>query len=327
MVPAHKCSGFWRRWALGAVLACFALPSLPRIAWATPAKAQQLGAQAKKAYDENQFERATELYLAAAREDEAAVAFVYAAARSAHKAGRLDQAEELYRKALKTGRLSADIAEKATAQLDAIATKRAETLDAEAEKLQQAGQYAAAADAWRSAAAAQPKRAVYWCRAGRAARLAGNVPQATGDYRFCRDKAEAGAPERADAERVLAEIAAPAVVEKGGIAIQSAEGPDKTGAWVATAGAGAGLVAGAALLYLGSAASAEANGLPVKSKDDIARYNTAFDRAELFWRGGAVAAGLGVLGGGVAAWLHLRGGSARVAVVPGVNGVGVAVRF
>ena len=312
-------------WLAGGAAAVVVL-LCPLPAFATPAKAQQVAAQAKKAYDDGQYDRATELYLVAAREDDAAVSFVYAAARSAHMAGRLDQADELYRRALKTGKLPSEIAEKSAAYLDAIASKRAETLDAEADRMQQAGQYPAAADAWRAAAAAQPKRAVYLCRAGRAARLAGNVAQAQGDYQACRDKAAVDAPERADAERVLAEMAAAGRAQERGIAVNVPPGQDKTSAWMATAGAGVGLLAGATLLYLGATASAVANKMPVKTTDDVGKYNAAFDHAEGLWRGGAVVTGLGVVGAGVAAWLHVRGPKTVVAL-PTADGAMLAVRF
>ena len=199
-------------WAAAAVVVLLGAVTTVSAAWAAPpvSKSQQLATQAKKAYDEAQFDRAFDLYLAALRAEPSTVAYRYAAARAAHQAGKLDRAEEFYLQALKAPDLAGELRERCQTYLDAIATTRAEARAQEAESLQRAGRYAEAAEVWRGAAALQPSRAIYLCRAGRAARLAGDKAAALRDYAICRDKAPADTADYAEAMRVLQELEAPA---------------------------------------------------------------------------------------------------------------------
>lgn len=208
--------------AAAVLTALVSLATAPNPAVATPAAAQKIALQAKKAYDSEQFDRAADLYLAAHRE-QAVAGYLYAAARAAHQAGKLDRAEELYRRALQSADLPAEMREKAGAHLESIATRRAEQRADEAEALQKATKYAEAAEVWRSAAALQPGRAVYLCRAGRAAKLAGDRAAAVRDYSACRGKAGEGTAEIAEAERALAELEPP-TPEKPTL-VKAAEGP------------------------------------------------------------------------------------------------------
>ncbi len=181
-------------------------------------KAETIAAQAKTAYDAAQYDRALDLYLAAHRADPKQVALLYAAARAAHLAGKLDRAEELYQQALADSGLNPEVAAKAREHLLSIATRRAESRAEEAEALQKAGKYKDAAEAWRSAALLAPARVTYVCRAARASKLAGETLDAERDYKVCRDKAPAGSADRAEAERALLELEKaprPAVVGGG----------------------------------------------------------------------------------------------------------------
>lgn len=198
----------WRRAATGAVLAALLVGMAPAAGHAksAPSKAESIAVQARAAYDAAQFERSLDLYLAAYRADSKQVAWLYAAARAAHLANKLDRAEELYLQALRDPGLATDLAEKAREHLQSIATRRAELRAEEAEALQKSGLYQEAAEVWRSAAALQPGRAIYLCRAARAAKLARQRDQAIRDYQTCRDRAPVGSTDRAEAERALAEL-------------------------------------------------------------------------------------------------------------------------
>ncbi len=295
-------------------------------AQAAPTKAQTLATQAKRAYDDAQYDRAAELYLAASQADADGAQYLYAAARAAHMGGRLDRADELYRKALASAKLPPELTAKVQTYLDAVAGARADKLDAEAAAQQSANNFAAAADTWRSAAALQPKRAAYWCRAGRAARLGGDKAAAQRDYMRCQDTAAEGSPERADAERVVAELATASPDKPDAVAVKSPEPADRTTAWAAAAGAVVGVAGGAALLWLGKGASAEANALPVRNQAEVTAYNTAFDRAERLWWGGAAAAGVGVVAGVASLYLHNKAAAkATLAAVPLADGAMVVV--
>lgn len=317
-----------RRFAAMASVAAVALAVAATPAHAAPTKPQALAAQAKRAYDDAQYDKAAELYLAASQADPDGAQYLYAAARAAHMGGRLDRADELYRQALQSGKLAPELASKVSTYLDAVAGARADKLDAEAAGQQSAGNFAAAADAWRSAAALQPKRAAYWCRAGRAARLGGDKVAGQRDYQRCQDSAAVGSPERADAERVLAELATASADKPDAVAVKTSAPADRTAAWAATAGAVAGVAGGAALLWLGKGASAEANALPVRTQAEVTAYNTAFDRAERLWLGGAVAVGAGVVAAVASVYLHNQAAAkATLVAVPLADGALVAVRW
>lgn len=338
----------------------------PAAAAAQTAKHQQIAAQAKKAYDEAQYDKAADLYLAALRADPSQVAYLYAAARAAQQGGRLDRAEELYLKAIAEPGLAPELREKSKVYLDGIATARAEARAQEAETLQKAAKYADAADVWRSAAALQPARAIYLCRAGRAAKLAGDKAAALRDYQACRAKAPAGTADYAEAVRVLQELetaskpveptpvapppkvepkAAPlpvaptpvaaAIVEPRPIAVvrlPAATSPTWT-SWAAVGG-------GAALLALGASAVvwAHSDDTDLFAKID-ARVNgkvaqISYDDAaaqkqsiNVRYGIGWSAIGLGAVAAGFGTWMLVKHGNRGVAVLPQADGVRFAVRF
>ena len=331
-----------------ALVLATASPAVSVYAAQPPSKSEQLATQAKKAYDEAQFDRAFDLYTAALRAEPSKVAYLYAAARAAHQAGKLDRAEEMYLQALKAPDLSGELRERCATYLDAIATTRAEARAQEAEALQRAGRYAEAADVWRGAAALQPSRAIYLCRAGRAARLAGDEPAALRDYTVCRDKARPDTADHAEALRVLQELGvtggipepkkavagsgpeprqvaagSPPPAGPGREAVASVARPAATSAlspaWAAIGG-------GAALLAAGAGVVAWASGDETALNDKIdARVGgkvteISYEDAQIERDGinvryglGWGAVGLGAAAVGVGTWLYVRGSGSRTA--------------
>ena len=118
-----------RPWFLLAGMALLAAAPGVAPAHAAPppiSKSQQFATQAKKAYVDAKFDRAFDLYQSALRADPGQAAYLFAAARAAHQAGKLDRAEETYLLALKATELAPDLRAKCQTYLDGIATTRAE---------------------------------------------------------------------------------------------------------------------------------------------------------------------------------------------------------
>lgn len=363
LTPLPLARPLHRSWTAVALVLAVAAAPLPALAAPDAAsKSQQLATQAKKAYDDGQFDRAFDLYLAALRAEPGTVAYLYAAARAAHQAGKLDRAEETYLQALKAPDLAADLRDRCTAYLDAIATTRSEARAQEAESLQKAGKYAQAAGVWREAAALQPSRGIYFCRAGRASRLADDPAAALRDYAACRDKARPDTADHAEALRVLKELetaavsaAAPLPAPKveapppkpaaappsvpapapAATVVAPAPAPASWPAWVALGGGAALVAAGAGLVAWAGQDEAALNArIDATTAGKVTQISYADAKAEHAginqrYAVGWSAVGLGAAAVGLGAWLQWRdvGATRTVAVLPASGGVRVAVRF
>ena len=185
---------------------------------------EKLAAQAHRALEEGDHERAAALYLGAWEQDNTQTALVFNAARALHMGRRLERAEELYRRFILLPGADAKLIDKATSYIASIAESQADARAAEAQGLAAQGRHLEAAAAWRAAWRLAPGKPIYLLQAARAQRLTANPQSAIADYRLYLRVALSDA-DREDAAHELALLTAMAVPPAHGatpVAIPSA---------------------------------------------------------------------------------------------------------
>jgi tetratricopeptide (TPR) repeat protein len=316
------------------------------VAWSAPANTKlimALYAAAQKEFDAGNFERAAELFLNIYQQDPSQPTALYNAARSAHLAGKLDRAEDLYSRYEALPAAEAAKLEKIKGLRGEILVKRGEMRADEANAAERTGQYAVALQLWTDAVRFNPSRSAWWARAGRAAQLAGRVEDARSWYQRVLNEAAAAAPERADAQRWEAELppvaaaAAPSKVAETGIASgESAPTavPSKLPGMALAGLGGAAVLAGGVVLLLAQGDQAEldsqlatrdASGgitgiTKAKAVEEASRISSNYNLGWGLAGGGLVVAGIGT-------WWLLRNPQKTVRLVPTGNGVQLAWSF
>lgn len=198
-----------------AILVALCLAAAPTPAFAVDAQkaAAAMAQKAMRAFETGDHLRAAELYLNAHRMDRTQTAWLYNAARANHIAGKLEQAETLYREFLVNPTGDPAFAGKARGYLQAIALRRADDKADEAGQAARKDQHAAAARVWHAAFKLAPERRNYLLRAARAEHLAGDREAAQRDYNEWLALADDRDPERAEAKAWLDELLAPPLVQ------------------------------------------------------------------------------------------------------------------
>ncbi len=299
---------------------------------------QTLYSAAQKEFDAANFDRAAVLFLQIWRQGKTMPVALYNAARSYHLAGKLDQAEELYREHLALAEAEPAQQAKVQAKLAELRLARADAYAEDALRAEKAGNFTLAVKMWAEAYAISPKPA-WMLKQARAEHLAGNKEAALKGYDKYLALAPEQAPAQADAARWRAELAPPSFVdvplpkEPAPVVVQKAvDKPSSLPGWVALGG-GVVVGVGGLGLYLSTAddrkqfeadtAAKTAGKITGTSKEEAQtladRINT---RVYASWAMG----GVGVVAAGVGAYLLTRPATA-VAVAPTGNGVLVAWRF
>jgi tetratricopeptide (TPR) repeat protein len=327
------------------------------MAWAQGADrgkaAQTMAATAMKAYQDGNYERASELFLNAWRTDPANSGLLYNAARAAHLHGKLDRAEEHYREFMKQEKREPALEGKAKGYLDELRLKRAEAKADEAATAQKANDPVTAAQLYRLAADVAPERVEYAFRAAKAEFQAGRAQEARKLADEYLKKAPADAPDRPEAQALVARIDQPVVVKPAAVSpapaaapgsptVSAAPGaPSRTPAWIALCSGAALAGAGVGLYFMAAGADADLEAkLAQKDKDTGLVSGIGYDEAvaERDRIGtlktasvAAIGVGAAALGGG--GWLFATSGPKTAMVVPhpviAPNQVGVllAVQF
>ncbi len=318
--------------------------------------AKALAQQAAKAFEAGEMDRAAQAYLEAWHTDGSEPNYLYGAARAEQSAGQGERAEEHYRQFIALGTADPARVAKAKGYLTEFAGVRSD------EKVQ-AGDRAAKRSEWPVAAAAYSEawqlrqdRLAVLLKAARAAKEAGNQPQAETWLRSYLERAPPNAPDRAEAQAMLdAAVGKPVVVaprpvesvvtpppprpvEPVSVAPQVSAPQEKpsgrrtAGLWTLGSG-GALAIAGAVLLGLGKAQEGQFNsdlnydGTVVHG---ALTYDQATSRAQsigTLQTSGVALLATGALAAGVGAYLVLTAGDAKVAVLPQGQGFALAGRF
>ncbi len=149
---------FWRRLCLAALLIALgtavgapAFARKPPVHDRAKTSAKSMAEQAGKAYESGDFQRAALLYYNAWQTDDDASDYLFAAARAAHVGGLLDIAVRHYEEFLKIEGIDAARDKKARGYLDDIRDTKAAAKGQEAEKAQQTGDAALAAQLYQQA--------------------------------------------------------------------------------------------------------------------------------------------------------------------------------
>ena len=306
---------------------------------------------ARKAYEAGQYERASDLFLAAFRSDPTQDYLLYNGARAAHLAGKLDKADELYRQLVEKKDVNPAVVAKTKTYRDELRWKRAEDKNDEAAAALKQGNQAAAARMFADAFAIAPDRTVYLFRAGQASLNAGAPAEAESRLRTYLEKAPADAEERRLArsalDRLAEERAKAAKPAATSASVPATPAPTAPIAVVAPAPASGSGIAGWALVGAGAAGV----GLAAWAWTAAAGAQSAFDAGQVdvdkngrydmthaeatrlsgrvgtFQTTAAVSGGLGVAALGAGAWLLFAGPATPVTVGPATGGVVVAGRF
>lgn len=293
---------------------------------------------AQKEFDAANFEKAAQLFVQVWRQGKTIPVALYNAARSYHLAGKLDQAEELYREYLALPEGEAATKTKVQAKLVELRQARADAYAEDAVRAEKAGNFALAVKMWAEAFAINPKPA-WILKQARAEHLAGNKDAALKGYDKYLALPADQAPDQKDAARWRAEIAPRSFAEvpvpkdpPPVVTIKPAEKPSALPAW-ACLGGGALLGVAGVLTYASTAddrkqfdsdtAAKTAGKITGTSKEEAQamadRINSRVHTAWALGGAGAVAAGVGV-------YLLARP-VPSVAVAPTANGLLLAWRF
>lgn len=335
--------------ALSFVLAASALALDPK------KTAEALAARAAKAYESGNMVESATLYRDAYQMDPTGSAYLYGAARAAQTGHDLKHAEADYRAFLELESADAARVQKAKVYLAAVRAELAGLKAAEADQVAAAGDAVLATSLYLEAWKMAPDQADPLLKAGLQERKRGEKKAAIEHLQRYLQLAPGDATGRGTALEILKELGgkvpepatsrpAPANVEPGQsepvnkgpiqppVAAAKSTSTRAVLGWTAMGVGGAALIGGAILAVVASGNQTDLDTYRVDGgKFDSARITLADAAARQTginntWAGMAVAAGAGVVGVGVGAWL-LATDHPGVAVLPTANGMQVAGRF
>lgn len=327
-----------KRWAVAAVALALYLAAAPL--WAVDAvkSAQSMAKAAQVAYEGGDYSRAEKLFLDAFRTDAGQPLYLYSAGRAAHVAGRLDAAEQHYRAYLGQSQQDPAYAGKAKTYLADIAKQRRDAVVTEAERAERAGQHSLASRLYEQALMQSPDEIMLLFRIGRALFRAGEHAAARVRLAEYLDRAQADAPDRAEATAYRDQLAVggkPAGVPAPDLAVAAAV-PKSAARWPGWAAAGAGVALGVAAgaayyMALTQRSELDARLAETDSNGKISGISLADAQRERESIGNlkttaAVTAGAAVVAGAIGTWLLVRAESPRVTAAPG-QGLALAWQF